>query len=107
MKVRAYSPQKVRRALPPYPPHRLCVLAHPLRLLRLFQITAYWREWARMGAPARWGQFGVLVQVARRCRFVLQILDRFRLCNGWFGGVAWTARNAKDVIDAIKQEICP
>jgi hypothetical protein len=42
--------QIVRRSLPPYPPHRVCELAHPLRGLRLFQLRANWRELARIGA---------------------------------------------------------
>lgn len=40
----------VRCALPPYPPHRLCVLAHPLRALRLFQMRANRRVLAQMSA---------------------------------------------------------
>lgn len=40
----------VRRALPPYPPHGLRVLAHPLRVLRQYRIDGYWREEARIGA---------------------------------------------------------
>ncbi len=42
--------QIVRRALPPYPPHRLCELAHALRPLRLFQTSANGRvlaQWAQ------------------------------------------------------------
>ena len=40
----------VRRALPPYPPRRLRVLAHPLRALRLYQTEANGRVLARMSA---------------------------------------------------------
>lgn len=45
--------QIVRRALPPYPPHWVCELAHPVRGLRPFRIHAYWRKLARIRASDR------------------------------------------------------